>query len=185
MVGFAIVSGDERIRTVHFSNGFTLYGCDADEWPQLSPDGRWVVYADRRAGRVDWYIASTEAKTNSPRRLTAERRRLIYPRWSPDNRTLAFVTDPDDGDAWIVDARTGRARLLGRGITNLAWSPSGRQLVVSHGHADLELIDLQGEVVSTLISSTTDSVFDVSWAPANTIAFVQNRGDSSQDKCLD
>ena len=63
------------------------------------------------------------------------------PQWSPNGRTLAFVTNPtpkaDDGsssDIWVIDVESGTQRKLieNEGPDNAPrWSPDGRQIAFS------------------------------------------------------
>src|SRR5205823_12402069 len=69
--------------------------------PQASPDGRWVAYTvetvdvEKDKRDTDVWMASWDGReqlrlTSTPE--TSER----MPRWSPDNRSLAFLTSRGD-----------------------------------------------------------------------------------------
>jgi dipeptidyl aminopeptidase/acylaminoacyl peptidase len=69
--------------------------------PRLSPDGRWVAYVvttidqrqNRRLSQI-WLAASDG--TRPPRQFTTSPQSSSSPRWSPDGRSLAFLsTRPD------------------------------------------------------------------------------------------
>src|ERR1044071_7864920 len=73
--------------------------------PHLSPDGRWVAYVvttvdqkqNRRLSQI--WLAATDG-SRPPRQLTTSPHSSNSPRWSPDGRTLAFLsTRPAPGDA--------------------------------------------------------------------------------------
>ena len=58
------------------------------------------------------------------------------PRWSPDGRQLAFLSDRADGKAgdqvWLIDRAGGEAQQrshFGSAITGYAWSPDGKRIV--------------------------------------------------------
>src|SRR6267154_4643872 len=74
--------------------------------PQLSPDGKWVAYTvstpslqdNRNVSRV--WVA--EVATGKSRQLTGGPGSDRQPRWSPDGKTLAFVSTRDSGaQVWV------------------------------------------------------------------------------------
>jgi len=108
--------------------------------PQLSPDGRFVVYVvtdvslekNRRVGHL-WVVP---AAGGEPVALVHEDKADTSPRWSPDGKRLAFLSTRDDGSqVWVVDMAQGRAGGKPRQVTTVAtevssftWSPDGRWL---------------------------------------------------------
>ncbi len=102
--------------------------------PAAFPDGTAVAYVATPYGRVEnaegeiWLasIASGES-----RRFTVGSGRDDHPRWSPDSRWLAFLSDRDEPgrrDLYRIPRNGGEAELLverKRGIERFAWSPDG------------------------------------------------------------
>jgi Tol biopolymer transport system component/predicted Ser/Thr protein kinase len=99
--------------------------------PSMSPDGRWVAFADRKQGAIFRMAAS-----GGDRILL---RPGAAPAWSPDGRRLAFLLDeqgerrPWVGDAdgrgavAIAGASLGNAMLTWLGNERLAWpTPDAR-----------------------------------------------------------
>jgi dipeptidyl aminopeptidase/acylaminoacyl peptidase len=121
--------------------------------PQVSPDGRWAAYVvselntDGSDYNTDIWLVSTEG--GEARRLTNSPVADEFPRWSPDGRTIAFLSDrprpgvkpedakaagasdegkrqvwlirPDGGEAWILTDSKG-------GVSGIEWSRDGKQL---------------------------------------------------------
>lgn len=129
--------------------------------PVLSPDGRWaVVTLQTVAPGFDeyrhalWLVAtnSTDPADGEPRQLTVGGRHDRHPRFSPDGRSLAFLSDrralieeepkrerPTKEREDLVQVhllpldRPGEARRLTdlpRGVDEFEWSPDGSRLVV-------------------------------------------------------
>lgn len=71
--------------------------------PRLSPGGRWVAYVvttiDQRQNRrlSQLWLAATDG-SRPPRQLTTGTQSSTSPRWSPDGRTLAFISSRPSND---------------------------------------------------------------------------------------
>ena len=81
--------------------------------PQLSPDGKWVAYQatdvalDAGTRNTDIWIAPSDG-TVAPRRLTDHAAADTRPRWSPDGRSIAFVSARDGGSPGLCRPRRRR-----------------------------------------------------------------------------
>jgi dipeptidyl aminopeptidase/acylaminoacyl peptidase len=98
--------------------------------PQLSPDGRSLLYALRTTDvegnrRLTYTMLATVATPGNARRFPNDTTRATEARWSPDGSRVAYVAG---GQLWVSDARGGGARritnLVG-GASGLVWSPTG------------------------------------------------------------
>ena len=113
--------------------------------PQVSPDGKWVLYT---VGRID---------TTADKRITdlwmvswdgTQDIRLTYgvdssvsePRWSPDGKYISFLSERPGApkvkgsQVWVLDRRGGEARQLTEVKGNLSayeWSPDSKKLLLS------------------------------------------------------
>jgi len=107
--------------------------------PQLSPDGKWVAYTvstpslqdNRNVSRV--WVA--EVATGKSRQHTGEGPGSDrQPRWSPDGKTLAFVSTRDSGaQVWVLPIAGGDARKVSHiadGVFDPLWLPDGSGLLV-------------------------------------------------------
>jgi len=106
---------------------------------RLSPDGKWIVYSQRA---YDWDANATSinlwllpADGGEPRRLTAGKSRDTSPDWSPDGRTIAFMSDRGgSSQIWTIDPTGGEAAQLTRfpvDVDNPRWAPTGRRIAFS------------------------------------------------------
>jgi len=106
--------------------------------PQLSPDGKWVAYTvaapslqdNRNVSRV-WVV---EVATGRSRQVTNGPGSDRQPRWSPDGKTLAFVSTRENGaQVWLLPIAGGDARKvssLAEGASDPLWLPDGSGLLV-------------------------------------------------------
>ena len=106
--------------------------------PQLSPDGKWVAYTvstpslqdNRNVARV--WVA--EVATGRSRALTGGPGSDRQPRWSPDGKTLAFISTRDSGaQVWVLPIAGGDARKvshLADGASDPVWLPDGSGVLV-------------------------------------------------------
>src|SRR5437879_2079755 len=126
--------------------------------PQLSPDGKWVAYTVTRYslkenhGTTRIWLADVAGATS--RQLTAGPGSDRQPRWSPDGRTLAFVSTRESGaQLWLlpVGAAGGEARRVSSvadGVSDPVWLPDGTGVLVTSDMkwpADQEIDRRNGE----------------------------------------
>jgi dipeptidyl aminopeptidase/acylaminoacyl peptidase len=106
--------------------------------PQVSPDGKHVVYV---VGTVDLpankiasalWLAATDGK-GEPRQLTnAAGKKDSHPRWSPDGKKILFTSNRSgDSQLWVIDLGGGEAKQLTTISTEAdtgLWSPDGKMI---------------------------------------------------------
>ncbi len=106
--------------------------------PQLSSDGKWVAFVrtatDLAAGKrnADVWIVPADGSA-PPRALTRHEKSDNAPRFSPDGRTLAFVSARSGSpQVWLLDLAGGEPRKLtdlSAGVQDpLVFSPDGKKL---------------------------------------------------------
>ena len=113
--------------------GADLFGLSIAADPQISPDGRTIVYVRRSADVMTdkmqsslWLIDVASGK-QTPFATTGS-----SPRWSPDGSRIAYSAS--DGDRsqlfvrWIASGASARITSLPGDPNALAWSPDGTRL---------------------------------------------------------
>ncbi len=104
---------------------------------QISPDGKWVVYA---LGKVslhanksitNLWLASTD-QGGPVKQLTSSTKRDGHPRWSPDGKSILFESNRSGtSQLWIIELAGGEARQLtslSTGASGGIWSRDGKQI---------------------------------------------------------
>jgi Tol biopolymer transport system component len=101
---------------------FVATGFD-EQWPDFSPDGRWLAYASNESGRDEIYL---RAFPDGDKRQTVSSRGGVAPVWAPDGREL-FYWDPGLTSLMTVDITPGRDLPAGvpRVLFNFATTYSG------------------------------------------------------------
>ena len=101
--------------------------------PNVSPDGRWVLFPSHRSGWVNYWVAAVDG--GAPvRSLAADTADQSDAAWSPDGRAVAFVSNRNGTfSIQVADAGgEGAVRTMvdpGVGVAgNPTWSPDGRSI---------------------------------------------------------
>lgn len=116
----------------------TMVGLQRGSQPAISPDASrvaWVVRKtnwDENAFENEIWIAETARGVSSGRTLTRAKKNSDAPAFSPDGRTLAFLSDRDGKrQIYAMDLGGGEARALTtteEGVTRFAFSPDGSRI---------------------------------------------------------
>ncbi|MFQ5723776.1 MAG: protein kinase [Terriglobia bacterium] len=83
-----------------------------------SPDASFIAYGHTKYGHLDIFVMATAG--GEPIRLTTSPADEIVPRWSPDNRYLAFLSDRGTGtNVYLIPPLGGPERKLVE--THISW----------------------------------------------------------------
>ena len=108
--------------------------------PQRSPDGKWVAFVVARAIKdtdkndSDVWMASWDGTQEI--QLTSSPDSESTPRWSPDNKYLAFLSSRQGakgGQVWLMNRAGGEAVKqtdVKGGVSDFAWSPDSKRLIL-------------------------------------------------------
>jgi TolB protein len=155
--------------------------------PAWSPDGQWIAFASNQDGDSDIY--TMRADGSGLHAVTTNSTRDLAPQWSPDQATIAYVSDA---------AEPGRLQLTvlhdtGTGGTGLRresrvtagapiWSPDGMEVAFwgDHQGSGIYLLRLHGDVMTKLASlpgpAPDPSKVSMSWSPDGRTIAIASRG---------
>ena len=102
---------------------------------RYSPDGRRVAFAvaePMHGATPNTNLWVCDTRTKEVRRFTSSTKTDRSPRWSPDGKTLAFLSNRgEETQIHLLSLEGGDARPLTTGknpVTEFAWSPDGKQI---------------------------------------------------------
>jgi len=114
-----------------------LYKIKNVSGPQVSPDGEWIAYTisvpsleENRYNSDIWLIPVSGGE---PKQLTNSPESDHSPRWSPDAKQIAFISDRDSIDnLYLISVSGGEAYQLTASETKLynpIWSKDGKNII--------------------------------------------------------
>lgn len=183
---------------------------------QLSPDGNRIAMVVSEPAKLSGQrrnIWTYDLATRNLGQFTASLKSDTRPRWSPDGRTLAFLSNRDgETQIYLIAVDGGEARSLTEsktGISSFDWAPDGKRLafettapkteeeekkekdkddaiVVGKPEARtlFQTIDVASKAVTTLVKGTW-RISEYVWTPDGTSLVVAATDDPRQDVFTD
>lgn len=102
--------------------------------PQISPDGKWIAYdastIDLKANARHSAIYLIPSAGGPSKQITDGAKQDEGPAWSPDGKTIAYVSNRDGGakQVWLYDVASGQSKKvsdLQGGAGSVKWAPDG------------------------------------------------------------
>lgn len=161
------VTGRFNIWQVPRRGGWPVQVTVSDERTALgrpSPDGRWLLFTQDRAGNEKPNLFLQPLPGGRPRPITAtEGVGYQSIRWSPDGRALAFAAEraaPGCYDVYRLDPESGEVESLAGHAhgqcTTVRWSPDGRRLALTrtwdYAHGGVGVLDVATREERTLLA---------------------------------
>jgi dipeptidyl aminopeptidase/acylaminoacyl peptidase len=108
--------------------------------PQISPDGALIAFTllecnaeENSTKSAIWLVSSTGGKAQPPWQISSGEHHDTSPRWSPDGRTLAFLSDRGGrAQIYLLAMNGGEAKQVShvqQGVSEYSWGPDGQHLL--------------------------------------------------------
>ena len=125
--------------------------------PAESPDGKKLAFSAMT------HVYTMDLPKGTPQRITNGTTREFQPAWSPDGKSIAYVSwSSEGGQLWKIAATGGTPVQLSKSTavySNPVWSPDGTKIVVLRGNAyDRENSEFDGGQTGNA---------DLVWIPAD------------------
>jgi tricorn protease len=132
---------------------------------EIAPDGQRALFGARGD------VFTVPAKFGNTRNLTQTSG--VHERsskWSPDGRTIAFISDRSGTDEiWLVDQAGGEPRQLTTGGDTykyeIRWSPDGSKILWNDKMLRLSFIDVATKAVTVPATAEAGEIFQFAWSP--------------------
>ncbi len=120
--------------------------------PQLSPNGKHIIFGLQRVDRksekkyINLWLMPADGSAD-PRQFTYGDHNDTQPRWSPDGRSIAFLSNRKDEkqtQLYVIPLNGGEARPLTSlkgSFASFEWSPNGTKFVCQFRKKDPELLE--------------------------------------------
>ena len=180
------LGGAERKLTATWANRF---GFGSHTWIHWSPDGKWMVLSDKTSAEEPFSLFLLSPETGEKRRLTSPPASIVgdcSPAFSPDGKQVAFVRVMSAvvGEVYLISVDGGEGKRLtfdGAGVSNLAWTPNGREIVFSSRHGGksrLFRIPVEGGAPEWLAATGNYAQYPTFSREGNRLAWRQNTTDT-------
>ena len=133
--GVAAIAATSEKQTHPFSV-HDMLAMDRISEPQVSPDGRWIIFVLRKTdleanrGRTDLWLVAVNG--TGLRRLTSHPEGDFNPRWTPNSSSVWFIsTRSGSAQVWMIQIDGGEAEQITDeplDVGNLLVSPDGKHI---------------------------------------------------------
>lgn len=145
------------------------------------------VVVNHNQGKASYQLEVSDQDGFNPHTLLTSSEPIMSPSWSPNGRSIAYVSfEKKHAAIFVQDVATGSRRLLTDypGINGApAWSPDGRKLALvlsKSGSPNIYVMDIASQQLKALTNDFNINT-EPSWSPKGSkLLFTSNRGGNPQ-----
>lgn len=155
-------------------------GTSFDANPQISPDGRWVVFSKGSQAPQNLFVIPADG--GDERQLTFSKAQNTCPVWSPDGTQIAFISNSSGAwRVWHMDTKGSGAQVFAHSqpaeapnYVPIAWAPGSSIAYLAPGH-DVSVLDpTTGGEHQLLPADSPADFLGLQWSPGGKrIAFLK------------
>lgn len=157
-------------------------GVGSHTWVHWSPLGKWLIVSDKPSAQEPFSLYLLAPETGERKRLTTPTASVVgdvSPVFSPDGRQVAFVRlmSVVAGEIYLMPVEGGEPKRLtfsGEGISSLAWTPDGRDIVFASrygGKTRLLKVSVDGGTPQWIAASGNDALYPAFSRQGNRLAW--------------
>lgn len=187
LVAFSFHSGAADLRHVAHQISDMIYENLTGEPGAFDTRIAYVTEVRDARGKPHYSLVVADADGYNPRAALKSRQPIMSPAWSPDGKSLAYVSfENGHPEIYTQNLQTQRRRLIAnyRGLNDApAWSPDGSQMALvlsKDGNPEIYIMDLSDR---TLHRVTRNFAIDTepAWMPdGKSLVFTSDRGGAPQ-----
>ena len=187
LTGYNVPTTERDLRATAHHIADIIYEKITGKRGAFSTKVAYVTSVGTRSGKKNIVLQVADADGYNPQTIVTSTEPLMSPSWSPDGRSLAYVSfEGRKSSIYIQGVYTGKRQKIAsyRGINGApSWSPDGRKLALTlskDGNPDIYVLDLQSKSLSRLTKHYGIDT-EPTWSPdGKSIAFTSSRGGQPQ-----
>ncbi len=187
LAGYNVPSNERDLRATAHHIADIIYEKITGKRGAFATKVAYVTSIGTRSGKEKVVLQVADADGYNPQTIVTSTEPLMSPAWSPDGRSLAYVSfEGRKASIYVQGVYTGQRQKVAsfRGINGApAWSPDGTKLALTlskDGNPDVYVLDLQNK---SLLRLTNHYGIDTepAWSPdGRFVVFTSSRGGQPQ-----
>lgn len=187
LIGYRIPSNKTDLRRMTHQISDMIYEKLTGEKGAFATHIAYVTKTSDRNKHPIYRLQVADADGYSARSIVKSRQPIMSPAWSPDGKSLAYVSfEHRRPEVFTQNIWSGKRQLIASfsGINGApAWSPDGTKLALTlskDGNPDIYIYDISSQKLQRIVKHYAVDT-EPTWSPdGKTIAFTSDRGGSPQ-----